>query len=457
MDAASAAVLAETLHGRLVLPDDAEYDEARTLYNAMIDKRPAAIALCADALDVAAGVNAARTEGLDLAVRGGGHNGAGLGSVDGGLVVDLSRMNQVRVEGGTVHAEGGALLRDVDAATNAAGGAVPIGILGTTGIAGLTLGGGVGNITRTLGLTIDSLIGADVVLADGSAVTADEQHEPDLFWALRGGGGNFGVVTEFRFRMHPVTSVVAGPMLWSIDQTPEVLAAYREFIGEAREELNGYFALLTVPPAPPFPEELQLTKVCGVLWCYAGSQEEADEALAPMRAVGKIALDGVMQMPLTALQAAFDALFPSGDQWYWRTDFVREIDDAAVQINADFGARLPTPQSTMHMYPVDGAAARVGADDTAWAYRDARWCQVMVGVDPDPANAGLLRSWTVDYWEALHPHSMGGGYVNMMMAEGDDDQRVRPSYRDHWDRLRKIKGAYDPGNLFHVNQNIPPA
>jgi len=457
MDAAFAEDLGKSLHGRVVMPADAVYDEARALYNAMIDKRPAAIAQCADVSDVAAAVNAARTDGIDLAVRGGGHNGAGLGSVDGGLVIDLSAMRHVRVDAdGMVHAAGGALLSDLDAATAAAGGAVPVGILGTTGIGGLTLGGGVGNVTRTLGLTIDSMVGADVVLADGSTVTVDEAHEPDLFWALRGGGGNFGIVTEFRFRMHPVTSVVAGPMLWPVDQTPEVLSAYREFMGVARDELNGYFVLLTVPPVAPFPEELQLTKCCGVLWCFVGTQEEADEAIAPMRAVGKVALDGVMPMPLTALQAAFDPLYPPGQQWYWRTDFFREIDDDAVRINADFGARMPTPQSAMHMYPVDGTAGRVGADDTAWAYRDARWCQVMVGVDPDPSNADVLRSWAVDYWEALHPHSMGGGYVNMMMAEGDDDERVRNSYRGHYDRLREIKRAYDPGNLFHVNQNIPP-
>jgi len=458
MDSAFAGILGKSLHGRLVLSDDTGYDEARALYNAMIDKRPAAIAQCADPSDVAAAVNFAREEAVDLAVRGGGHNGAGLGSVDGGLVADLSPMRDVRVDDdGIVHAAGGALLSDVDAATHEAGGAVPVGILGTTGIAGLTLGGGVGNLTRTLGLTIDSLLGADVVLADGSTVIADERHEPDLFWALRGGGGNYGVVTEFRFRMHPVTSVVAGPMLWPVEQTPDVLSAYREFIGEAPDELNGYFALLTVPPVPLFPEEFQLKKVCGILWCYTGPPEDADAVLAPMRAVGKVAVDAVGPMPLPALQSFFDPLFPPGQQWYWRTDFVQEIDDEAARIHADFGARLPTPQSTMHMYPVDGAAARVDADDTAWAYRDARWCQVMVGVDPDPAKADEIRAFTVEYWEALHPHSMGGGYVNMMMAEGDDDDRVRKSYRGHYDRLKEIKRSYDPGNLFHVNQNIPPA
>ena len=459
MDETAIAALGKRLRGRLVTPEDAVYDEARALFNGMIDKRPAAIAQCADASDVVTVLGVARTEGVDLAVRGGGHNGAGLGSVDGGLVVDLSPMGDVRVDpgAGVVHAAGGALLRDLDAATHLAGGAVPVGIFGSTGVGGLTLGGGVGNLTRTLGLTVDSLVGADVVLADGTTVTADETHEPDLFWALRGGGGNFGVVTEFRFRMHPMTTVVAGPILWSTDQTPEVLSAYRDFIVGAPEELNGYFVILTVPPVPLFPQELQQQQVCGVVWCYAGSPEDAAEALAPIRAVGKIALDGVAQMPLPVLQGFFDPLFPPGDQWYWRTDFVREIDDASVAIHADFGARLPTPKSAMHMYPVDGAAARVGADDTAWAYRDARWCQVMLGVDPDPAKAEELRAFAVGYWEALHPHSMGGGYVNMTMTDGDNDERVRASYRGHWDRLVEIKGRYDPGNLFHVNQNIPPA
>jgi len=458
MDATSVAVLGDRLRGRLVQPDDADYDDARALYNAMIDKRPAAIAQCADPSDVATAVNVAREHGIDLAVRGGGHNGAGLGSVDGGLMIDLSPMRDVRVDGdGVVHAGGGALLGDLDAATHAAGGAVPVGILGTTGVGGLTLGGGVGNLTRTLGLTIDSLVGADVVLADGSTVIADERHEPDLFWALRGGGGNFGVATSLRYRMHPVTTVVAGPILWSVDQAPDVLSAYREFIGEAPDELNGYFALLTVPPVPLFPEELQLKKVCGVLWCYTGSPDDADAVLAPMRAVGKVALDAVAPMPLPALQSLFDPLYPPGHQWYWRTDFVQEIDDASVAIHADFGARLPTPMTAMHMYPVDAAASRVGANDTAWAYRDARWCQVIVGVDPDPAKADEIRAYTVDYWRALHPHTMGGGYVNMMMVDGNDRERVRMSYRDHYDRLARIKREYDPGNLFRVNQNIPPA
>ena len=457
MDGASVADLGKRLHGSLVTPGDPGYDGARALYNGMFDPRPAAIARCVDPEDVRAAVAFVRGTEVDLAVRGGGHSGAGLGSVDGGLVADLSPMRDVRVDdAGIVHAAGGALLRDIDAATHAAGGAVPVGILGTTGIGGLALGGGVGNLTRTLGLTIDSLVGADVVLADGSSVRTDEDHEPDLFWALRGGGGNFGVVTSFRFRMHPVTSVVAGPMLWPIDQTPEVLSAYREFIGAAPDELGGYFVVLVVPPVPPFPEELQLTKVCGVIWCFAGPQDRAGEALAPMRAVGKVALDGVTAMPLTALQSVFDPLFPPGDQWYWRTGFVREIHDEAVAVHAEFGARIPTPKSSMHLYPVDGAAARVRPEDTAWAYRDARWCQVILGVDPDAANTELVRSWAVGYSDAIRPHTMGGGYVNMMMAEGDALDRVHGSYRGNWDRLVRVKRAYDPENLFHVNQNIPP-
>jgi FAD/FMN-containing dehydrogenase len=457
VSAPSVADLRNRLQGSLLTPEDAGYDEARALYNGMFDKHPAAVARCVDAADVAAVVAYARSSGLDLAVRGGGHNGAGLGSVDGGLVADLSSMRDVRVdETGTVHVGGGALLRDLDAASHSAGGAVPVGILGTTGVGGLTLGGGVGNLTRTFGLTIDSLVGADVVLADGSRVTADEDHDPDLFWALRGGGGNFGVVTAFRFRMHPVTSVVAGPMLWSIDQTPEVLSAYREFLGAAPDELGGYFSSLVVPPVPPFPEELRLTKVCGVVWCYTGPVDHAADALAPMRTVGKIAFDGVTPMPLTALQSLFDPLFPPGEQWYWRTALVREIDGAAVAVHAEFGTRIPTPKSSMHLFPVDGAASRVGTDDTAWAFRDARWCQVILGVDPDPANADLVRSWATAYSDAVAPHTMGGGYVNMMMAEGDALDRVRRSYGDHWERLVRIKHAYDPENLFHVNQNIPP-
>jgi FAD/FMN-containing dehydrogenase len=443
--------------GRIVELGDPDYDDARKLYNAMIDKRPRVIAQCADVADVIAAVKTGREAGLDVAVRGGGHNGPGLGSVDDGLVIDLSLLRGVIVDPkeSTAQVLGGTLLGEVDHATAAFGLAAPFGIISTTGVGGLTLGGGVGNLTRTLGLTIDSLLGADVVLADGSLVHASDDENADLFWALRGGGGNFGVVTRFEFRLSPVAGVVGGLTLWSLDRAGEIMAWYRDFMRTAPEALNGWFAFVTVPPVDPFPEPLRLQKMCGVIWCWAGRPSEADEAFAPVREQ-KPDLDGIQPMPLPVLNSAFDALYPAGHQWYWRTDLVQEIPDAAIEEHLEFAAKMPTPQSTMHLYPVDAAASRVGGGDTAWPNREARWNQVMVGVDPDPAKKDELRDWTIAYWEALHPHAAGGSYVNMMMDD-EGGERVRAAYGANYDRLAQIKAKYDPDNFFHVNQNIPPA
>ena len=447
--------LRETVRGDLIERDDSRYDEARKLYNAMIEKHPALIAYCRDAADVIAAVNFARDNGLDTAIRSGAHNGGGLGSVDDGLVIDLSRINNVQVdpEARTATVGGGALLGDLDHATHAFGLAVPSGILGTTGVGGLTLGGGTGHLTRGHGLTIDSLLSADVVLADGSFVKASENENKDLFWALRGGGGNFGVVTSLTFRLHPVSTVVAGPMWWPVERAAEILDWYRGFIGEQPEELGGFFNFHSVPPAPPFPEELHLQKVCGVVWCCTDTAQ-ADELIAPARALDPI-LDGVAEMPLPALNSAFDGLYPHGDQWYWRADFVKEIPDEAVELNAEWGAKMPTWKSGMHMYPIDGAQSRVGSDETAWSFRDAKWAQVIIGVDTDPALKDELRDWCVGYWEAVHPYSAGGAPLNMMMEEGQE--RVQATYRDNYPRLAKVKAKYDPENFFHVNQNIQPA
>jgi len=443
--------------GQLIGPEDANYDEARKIYNAMIDKRPALIARCADPDDIAKAVGFARDHGLLLAIRGGGHNGAGLGTVDDGVVIDLSLLKDIQVDpdARTVRVGGGCTWGEVDAATNEHGLATPSGIISTTGVGGLTLGGGLGHLTRKCGLAIDNLLEADLVLASGERVRASADENPDLYWAIRGGGGNFGVVTSFLFRLHEVDTVVGGPTFWPIEDTAEVLAAYREFLPSAPRELNGFFAVTTVPPAEPFPQELHLRKVCGIVWCYVGDEKDAAEVMAPlMDAAPEPLMHGVQPMPFPALQSAFDGLYPAGDQWYWRADFVKEIPDEALQIHAKFGAEMPTMQSTMHMYPIDGAAHDVDAADTPWSYRDAVWGSVFAGVDPDPANAGDIRKWSVDYNEALRPHSAGGAYVNMMMEEGQE--RIRDSYRDNYDRLAAIKATYDPENLFRVNQNIEP-
>jgi FAD/FMN-containing dehydrogenase len=444
--------------GALTGPDDADYDEARKVYNAMIDKRPALIARCATPDDVAKAVSFARDQDLLLAVRGGGHNGAGLGTCDDGVVIDLSALKDIEIDpqARTVRVGGGCTWGEVDRATNEHGLATPSGIISTTGVGGLTLGGGLGHLTRHCGLAIDNLLEADVVLASGERVRASADENPDLFWAIRGGGGNFGVVTSFLFRLHDVGTVVAGPTFWPVEAANEVLSAYREFLPNAPRELNGFFAFTTVPPAPPFPEEIHMRKVCGVVWCYVGTEEEAAKAMAPLLdALPEPLLHAVAPMPHPDLQGMFDELYPPGDQWYWRADFVNEIPDEAVEIHARFGAEMPTMKSTMHLYPIDGAAHDADPADTAWRYRDAHWGSVFAGVDPDPANVDAIRDWSVDYFEALHPHSAGGAYVNMMMDEGQE--RVRASYGDNYDRLAEIKAKYDPDNVFRVNQNIEPA
>ncbi len=460
---ASTAVLDDLqsrLTGALVRPADTGYDEARAVYNGMIDRRPAAIARCESVADVVACVRCARDNGLDLAVRGGGHNAAGLGVWDGALVIDLSQLREVVVDtdAGTVQAGGGCTWHDVDAATFEHGVAVPSGFLSSTGVGGLTLGGGVGYLTRRFGLTVDNLLAAEVVLADGSVVTADAQQHPDLFWALRGGGGNFGVVTRFTFRAHPIGdhgTVVGGPVLYALEDAGDVLRWYRDLLPTLPEELSGWFALLTIPPAPPFPEELHGRKAAGIVWCYTGDPARADEVMAPVREFGSPLLVGLQPMPFPVLQSAFDPLYPAGLQWYWRADVYEQVTDEAVAIHERYGAQLPTGHSTMHLYPIDGAATRVAPDATAFPYRRGGWAGVIVGVDPDPANAPALTSWTKAYWEQLHPTSAGGAYVNFLQDEGAD--RVRASYGANFDRLRQVKRAYDPSNLFHVNQNVPPA
>jgi FAD binding domain-containing protein/berberine-like enzyme len=444
--------------GELIGPHDSQYEQARKVYNAMIDKRPALIARCATPGDVAQVVRFARDREQMLAIRGGGHNGAGLGTCDNGVVIDMSLLKDIEVDpdARTVRVGGGCTLGEVDRATNQHGLATPSGIISTTGVGGITLGGGLGYLTRSCGLAIDNVLSAEVVLASGESVQANASENPDLYWAIRGGGGNFGVVTSFLFRLHDVDTVIAGPTFWPVEQTSDVLSVYREFIREAPRELYGFFAMATVPPAPPFPEEIHLRKVCGIVWCYRGSESDAEKAMAPlMSSVPEPLMHGVQAMPYPMLQGMFDGLYPPGDQWYWRADFVTEIPDEAVEIHARYGAELPTMKSTMHMYPIDGAAHDVGSADTPWAYRDANWGSVFAGVDPDPANGAAIRNWSIDYQEALHPHSAGGAYLNMIMDEGQE--RVRASYRQNYDRLARVKRTYDPNNLFRVNQNIRPA
>lgn len=456
LDAISIEKFKVNLRGPLIQPADADYDAVRRVYNGMIDRHPRLVARCLDVADVITAVNFGRDHNLLVAVCGGGHNAGGLGVCDDGLVIDLSLMKYTRVDpkARTVRVGGGCTWGEVDHATHAFGLAVPSGFISTTGVAGLTLGGGLGHLTRTFGLTIDNLLAVDMVLADGSFVTASGEENADLFWAVRGGGGNFGVVTSFLFQAHPISTVVGGPMLWHLEQAGEVMQWYREFIASAPEDISGFFAFLIVPPGPPFPEPLHLKNMCGIVWCYTGPPQQAEATFNAIRKFKTPACDLVGPLPFPALQSMFDALYPPGLQWYWKADFVKELSAEAISRHLKYGSKLPTMHSTMHLYPINGAAHRVGRNDTAFSYRDATWAEVIVGVDPDPSNKDRIIAWAREYWEALHPYSAGGAYVNFLMEEGED--RIKATFRDNYPRLVAIKNKYDPKNLFRVNQNIKP-
>lgn len=448
--------LSSEIKGTLILPGDQGYDKARSIYNGMIDKKPAAIVQCHNEADVMATVNFARTYAIETSIRSGGHNGAGLALVNEGLVIDLSQMNSISVDAKARKAiiQPGCILKDVDAATHQHGLALPSGIIGTTGIGGLTLGGGIGYLSRKGGLTIDHLLECEVVLASGKKVTANEESHPDLFWALRGGGGNFGVVVSFTFSLIAIKNVYAGPMFWPIEKAGEAMRFYDDLTKNASRDLYGFFAFLVVPPAAPFPEHLWNQNVCGVVWNYTGPIEKAEEVFKPIRAFGPPILDFVSEIPMPALNTMFDALYPPGMQWYWRAHYIEELTQESIAINIEHGKQIPNFHTTTHLYPIDGAVHEVGNSETAWANRDARWAQVFVGVDPEPKNADKITAWCKDYYNALKPHAMGGAYVNFMMEEGQE--RIQDSYKENYDRLVEIKSKYDPNNFFHINQNIKP-
>jgi hypothetical protein len=442
------------IRGIIILPEDTNYEDARKVYNAMISKHPGMIVMCVDVADVINSVNFGRDNNLLIAIRGGGHNAGGLGICNDGLVIDLSGLKFVRVDTAekTVRVGGGNIWGEVDHATHPFGLAVPAGIISTTGVGGLTLGGGVGHLSRKYGLTIDNLLEADMVLADGSFVTVSAKQNSDLFWAIRGGGGNFGIVTSFKFQAHPVKTVYGGPTLWPIEKTQEIMAWYHNFIHNAPDDLNGFIATMTIP-GPPFPAHLHNKQFCGIVWCYTGNLEKAAEIFKPVMDM-KPLFEHVGEMPYPSVQTLFDGLMPTGMQWYWKADFFNEIPSEAAAQHQKFGSNPPSALSQMHLYPISGAASRVGKAETPWAYRDAKYAGVIVGVDPDPANAEKLTNWCKKYWDALHPYSAGGVYLNFIMDEGQD--RIKASYKDNYERLVAIKTKYDPTNLFRVNQNIQP-
>ncbi|WP_417531275.1 FAD-binding oxidoreductase [Marinobacter lipolyticus] len=457
MDTEAINQLKGTFRGDILEPGDAEYDDVRALYNAMIDKRPRLIARCCNTADVVTAVRFGRDQGLLVALRGCGHNGPGLGSCNDGLLIDLSLMKGVYVDpdNATVRAQPGCEQGDVDHATHAYGLAVPAGIVSTTGISGLTLGGGHGYLSRLHGLTVDNLLEAEVVLADGRIVTANINQHEDLFWAIRGGGGNFGVVTSFLFQAHPVKDVYAGPIFWDLADARKIMAWYRDFLPTAPRELGMFLGLKRVPKVELFPEALWGRPIVALMTCYNGTEEEGIEAMRPVReSLPEPLLDGMTQMPFPMWQSAFDPILPKGLQWYWKGDFVKELPDEAIEVHIEHASKAPVGLSLMHLYPINGAVHDTDSNAMAWSCRDANWSMVIAGIDPEPENAATVTQWARDYWEAVHPYNASGAYINFMMEEGDE--RVQATYGHNYPRLAQIKTQYDPENFFRVNQNIRP-
>jgi FAD/FMN-containing dehydrogenase len=449
--------LREGVRGEVIAPGDERYDEARRVYNAMIERRPAVIVRPANSGDVMTAVRFAGDNDLPVAVRGGSHSVPGFGTCDDGVVIDLSSRRGVRVNPltRTARAEGGATWGDFNAATYPFGLATTGGIISTTGVGGLTLGGGIGHLARGMGLSCDNLISADVVAGDGSFHVASDKDDADLFWALRGGGGNFGVVTSFEFRVQPVKDIFGGPMFFELDRAADVLRYFREFIVDAPEQLGVFPAFQIAPPLPFIPEDRHGEPFLAMVGCWAGELDEGEQAFAGLRDLGPRVAEMVGPMPYPALNSAFDALVPPGLQHYWKANFFRELTDEAIEAHLVHGPKLPTVNSTVHIYPINGACHQVAPDATAFAYRDATFATVIAGMWPDPADNDANIAWVRDYYDATAPHSEEGGYVNFM-AE-DDQDRIRANYKGNYDRLTQVKAKYDPHNLFRFNQNIQPA
>ena len=448
--------LKEVLRGEVVTPADEGYEDARAVHNGMIDRRPAAVVRVANAGDVKLVVDHARENDLLLSIRGGGHSAPGFGTNDGGIVIDFSARRGVRVDPAsqTARAEAGATWGDFNAATHAYGLATTGGVISTTGIAGLTLGGGIGYLTRGFGLSLDNLISADVVTADGRFLVASERENADLFWALRGGGGNFGVCTSLEYQLHPVKDVYWGPMFYEIEETENVLRFFREYIEDAPEQMGAFPAFQIAPPLPFIPEDRHGDLFVAIVACWAGPPEEGESRFKPFHDVAEVKAELVGQVPYPAINAAFDGLFPKGIRQYWKGNFVKDLTDDAIRAHVENGSKTPTASSTMHLYPIDGACHRVGAQDTAFGHRDANFSMVVVSGWDDPADDDANTQWVRDYSAAITPHSEPGGYINFMAV--DDDNRVQANYGENYQRLAEVKRTYDPGNLFRANQNISP-
>jgi FAD/FMN-containing dehydrogenase len=457
MGGTPALEILDAARGEVVTADSPEYDAARAVYNGMIDRHPLAVVRAVDVADVRAAVTAAREAGLDLAIRAGGHSVPGFGTVDDGIVLDLSAMKGIRIDpvARTARVQAGCTWGDFDHAAHSFGLATTGGIISTTGVSGLTLGGGIGYLARAHGLSIDNLRSADVVLADGSLVTANDKEHADLFWALRGGGGNFGVVTEMEFDLHPVDTIYGGPMFFELDDAEALLRTYRDWIAAAPRTMGAFPAFQIAPPLPFVPEDRVGEPFALVVSCFDGPDDEAEALLSALRDVGTPVAEHVGRMPYPALNGAFDALLPAGLQHYWKAAFLPELTDDAIAVHLEHGPKVPAMESTMHLYPIDGAVHDVPIDATAFAYREANFAPVIAGMWPDPADNEANTAWVRDYHRALEPHTAEGGYINFM-AE-DDQGRIQANYGPNYARLAAVKQVYDPHNLFHRNQNIAPA
>jgi FAD/FMN-containing dehydrogenase len=450
--------LRSELHGSLLAPDMPGYHESRTIWNAMIDRRPGLIARCADASDVARTVRFAREHGLLLAVRGGGHNIAGNAVCEGGVMIDLSLMKAVRVDSAarTARVEGGATLADFDREAQASGLATPLGINSTTGVAGLTLGGGFGWLSRRFGLTIDNLLSAEVVTARGDVVQASNDQNPDLFWAIRGGGGNFGVVTSFEFQLHPVgPEVLSGLIIHPLDAAGEVLRFYRDFLPTTPEEFVCWFVMRKAPPLPFLPAEWHGREILALAVCYSGSNlAEGERVAAPLRAFGKPIADVVAPHPYTAWQTILDPLLTPGVRNYWKSHDFREVSDGLIDALIEHARTLPDPSTEIAFAQLGGAVSRVANEATAYGHRDGQFVLNVHGRWDDRAKDAACIGWARKLFQAAAPFATGNVYVNFLTQEEGD--RIRAAYGPNYDRLGKIKNQYDPGNLFRLNQNIRP-
>ncbi len=448
--------LRRKVRAKVITPDDADYDAARAIHNGMFDRRPRAVVQAEQTADVMAAVDFARESGLELAVRGGGHSAPGFGTSDGGLVIDLGPMRSVHVDPAarTARAGGGTTWGDFNYATYAYGLATTGGIVSTTGIGGLTLGGGIGYLTRGHGLSIDNLISAEVVTADGQVRTANARENEDRFWALRGGGGNFGVVTSFEFELHPVSEVYVGIFFYELDATRDLLRFFRDFMKDADAHYGGFPAFQIAPPLPFIPEDRHGDTFCAAIVHWSGPIEQGEAAMKPFRDLAPVVAEMVGAQPYPELNSAFDGLFPKGIRSYWKGSFVTDLTDEAIEAHLVHGPQVPEVSATMHLYPVNGACHRVGHDETAWAYRDAEFAMVIVAAWEDASADAARIGWVRDYYAATAPHSAAGGYVGFM---ADDDQgRVQDNYGANYARLVDVKRRYDPDNLFRLNQNIDP-